>query len=105
MSKPSKPYWKMTTEELAETTREFDREHIGESFREMTPAEEKAWRTAMDKPPSRRRTVRNKPVKTVSVDIQVSLVKQLDRQAKKRGISRADLLEEILEATLTNGRG
>jgi hypothetical protein len=48
MSKP-KPYWEMTTEELAEATREFDREHVADSFREMTPAEEDAWRAAVGK--------------------------------------------------------
>ncbi len=32
-----KPYWEMTTAELREATKEFDREFIGETFRPMTP--------------------------------------------------------------------
>jgi hypothetical protein len=61
MSKPKKPYWEMTTEELAEATREFDREHVGDTFRDMTPAEEKTWRTAVRKgrrPPGGRHEAR-----------------------------------------------
>lgn len=40
-----KKYWDMTTEELAEATKEFDRESIVEAFRPMTPAEEAQWRS------------------------------------------------------------
>jgi len=99
MSKPKKPYWNMTADELAAATREFDREHIGETFRHMTPAEEKAWRDAVSKR-SARGPVRNKHVKTVSVEIQGALLKRVDALAKKRGISRADLVVESLEAML-----
>ena len=39
MKKRKKEFWNMTTEELADATREFDQEGVAESFREMTPAE------------------------------------------------------------------
>src|SRR5207253_2040215 len=42
-SKPSKPYWEMTTEELREATKEFDQEFIIDTFRELTPEERKHW--------------------------------------------------------------
>jgi hypothetical protein len=43
----NKPNWDMTAEELAQATQEFDREHVAETFRNMTAAEEKAWRAAI----------------------------------------------------------
>ncbi len=99
MSKPKKPYWEMTTDELAEATLEFDRENIGDTFREMTPAEERAWRAAVTK---RRRARPNltKPVKTLAVQIEAALLKRLDALAKERGLSRARLVAESLEAML-----
>jgi hypothetical protein len=99
MSKPKKPYWDMSASELAEATREFDREHVADTFREMTPAEETAWRTAVEKP-RRKRPIRGNAVETVSVKIQASLLKRVDALAKKRGISRARLVAESLEAIL-----
>jgi len=38
-----KPYWEMTTEELAEATAEFDKEFIVETFRPLTPAQRALW--------------------------------------------------------------
>ena len=100
MSKPTKPYWEMTTEELAQATREFDQEHIGETFREMTPSEEKAWRAAVSKR-RRGRPSRDTGLRTVSLQIEAALLKRLDALAKKRGLSRARLVAESLEAMLS----
>lgn len=51
MRKKRKAYWDMTTAELAEATKEFDREHIARTFHKMTPAEETAWQSAVQKRP------------------------------------------------------
>jgi len=99
MSRPRKPYWEMTTDELAEATKEFDRENSGDTFRKMTAAEEKAWRTAVTKP-RRTRPTAAKPIKTVAVQIEAMLLKRVDAVAKKRGLSRARLVAETLEAML-----
>jgi hypothetical protein len=99
MSKPKKPYWEMTTDELAEATKEFDRQNIGDTFREMTPAEEKAWRAAVMKG-RRGRPNPAKPVKTLAVEIEAALLKRVDALAKKRGLSRAHLVAQSLEAML-----
>ena len=104
MRKTKKPYWEMTTDELAQATREFDREDVGETFCEMTPAEEKAWRAAVSKRPLPR-SLRTKGVTKVSFEIDVAfLLKRVDALAKKRGISRAHPLTEGLEAMLTKAR-
>jgi len=103
MSKPKKPYWEMTADELAEATREFDGENVADTFRAMTPAEEKAWRAAVIKP-RRRKPVRDGAAKTISIEIQIGLLRRVDALAKKRGINRARLVAESLEAML-NKRG
>jgi hypothetical protein len=65
----------------------------------MTSAEERAWRAAVMK----RRSAganRAKPVKTVAVQIEAGLLRRVDALAKKRGLSRARLVAESLEAML-----
>jgi hypothetical protein len=99
MSKRKKKYWNMTTDELAEATREFDQEGVAETFRPMTPAEEAAWQSAVHKQPADR-TTDGKDVKVISLGIQSGLLKRADAVAKKRGISRAKLVAEALEVVL-----
>jgi len=99
MSKPEKPYWEMTTDQLAEATREFDREHIGDTFRAMTPAEEKVWRAAIRKR-HRARPTPAKHARRLAVAIEAALLKRVDALAKKRGLSRARLVAESLKAML-----
>src|SRR5437764_8561572 len=88
MSKKTKEYWEMSTDELAAATREFDREHVAETFRDMTPAEEKAWRAAVGKKRGGHLVDAN-GVKIVSARIEAGLLKRADARAKKRGVSRA----------------
>jgi hypothetical protein len=89
----------MTTAELAEATKEFDRENIADTFREMTAAEERAWRAAVNK---RRRGQAGSPksVKTVALQMDAAFLKRVDALAKKRGLTRARLIRESLEAML-----
>jgi len=101
MNKKKKKYWDMTAEELTEATREFDAEHVAETFRDLTPAEEMTWRAAVDKRPSRRKAP-VKGVTIVAVEIEPGLLKRADALAKKRGVSRARLVAEGLEALLTS---
>jgi hypothetical protein len=102
MSKRKKKYWNMTTEELAEATREFDREGVAETFRPMTSAEEAAWRAAVRK--RRPGRARNGKVRVISLGIDAGLLKRADTVAKKRGISRDRLVAEGLEAVLAKGK-
>jgi hypothetical protein len=41
VTKKTKEYWNMTQAELAEATREFDREFVADTFRDMTPPKRK----------------------------------------------------------------
>jgi hypothetical protein len=99
MSKKTKQYWEMSADELAAATREFDRENVAETFRDMTPAEEKAWRAAVGKK-RRAQSVDANGVKIVPVRIEAGLLKRADALAKKRGVSRARLVADGLEALL-----
>ena len=99
MSKQRKKYWEMTTEELADATKEFDQEDVAESFGPMTPAAEAAWKAAKCKRP-RGRPLVGRGVKVVSVGIETGLLERADTLAKKRGISRAKLVAEGLETVL-----
>ena len=42
--KKTKPYWEMTTEELREATKEFDKEFVEDRFRPLTPQERAQWK-------------------------------------------------------------
>lgn len=98
MSK-KKAYWNMTAAELAKATREFDRKHVAETFRDMTPEEEKAWRAAVGKR-RRSRSAEDERARRISLEIEPGLLKRADALAKKRGVSRARLVAEGLEALL-----
>jgi hypothetical protein len=99
MSKRKKKYWNMTSDELGAATREFDQEGVAETFRPMTPKEEKAWQAAVRKRPAAR-TKNGEDVKVISIGIDAGLLRRADAVAKKRGISRAKLVAEGLKAVL-----
>jgi hypothetical protein len=99
MSKERKKYWNMTGDELAKATQEFDQENVAETFGPMTPRAEAAWRKARRKRP-RVRSRADKALKVVSVGIEAGLLERADHLARKRGISRAKLVEEGLKSVL-----
>jgi hypothetical protein len=82
-----------------EATREFDQEGVAETFHPMTALEEAAWRSAVEKRQAGR-TANGKQVKAVTLGIAADLLTRADALAKKRGISRAKLVAEGLEAVL-----
>jgi hypothetical protein len=103
MSKERKKYWDMTTEELAEATREFDEENAADTFGPLTPKAAAAWRAARRKK-QRGRARGDGRVKVVSVGIDAGLLERADALAKKRGISRAKLVAEGLKTVLARSR-
>jgi len=103
MSKERKKYWNMTGNELAEATKEFDQEGAAETFGPMTPRAEAAWRKARRKRPRGRSRV-DRGVKVVSVGIAAGLLQRADHLARKRGITRAKLVEEGLKSVLAKNR-
>ena len=103
MIKKTEEHWNMTQAELAEATSEFDRQFVSETFRHMTPAEDKVWRTAVGK---RRRSGKGPAngVKILSLGIDANFLKRADALAKKRGVSRDSLVAEGLETLLAHRR-
>ena len=92
----AKPYWEMTTAELREATKEFDREFIGDTFRPLTPAE----RARFERARKRGRPRRDLGAKTISVTVEKRLLAQADRLAKKLHVPRAALIARGLEAVV-----
>jgi hypothetical protein len=96
-AQPSKPYWKMTTAELREATKEFDRDFIGESFGPPTAAQRAQDRRARRK---RGRPRNGLGAKTISVTVEKRLLAQTDRLAKKLHVARAVLVARGLQAVV-----
>jgi len=94
--RPAKPYSEMTTAELREATKEFDREFIGKTFRPATPAE----RARFDRARKRGRPRIGKGSKTIAVTVERSLLTKTDRLAKKLQVPRAVLIARGLQAVL-----
>jgi hypothetical protein len=99
----AKDFWEMTAEELAAATREFDREHVAETFRDMSAAEEKAWRATIGKK-RRANPTGADVVKVVPLQIEAGLLKRADALTKKRGVSRAQLVADGLEELLARAK-
>ncbi|MBU4270777.1 MAG: hypothetical protein KKE86_16430 [Planctomycetes bacterium] len=94
---PPKPYWEMTTAELREATKEFDREFIGESFGPPTPEQQARFERAR----KRGRPCKGLGAKTISVTIEKRLLAQTDRLAKKLHVPRAVLIARGLRAVVS----
>jgi len=58
-----KKYWEMTTQELAEATKEFDQEFIADTFRPLNEEQRERWERMKRKP---RRAVKPSNKKTIS---------------------------------------
>ncbi len=92
-----KPYWEMTTEELAAATAEFDQEFIADTFSPLTPEMKARWQAAKRKP-GRSRNGNGQEV--ISISVSKDLLRRSDTLAKKMGLSRSLLVERGLKAVL-----
>ena len=88
----AKPYWEMTTAELAEATRQFDQPNVIDQSRELTPAERARWEKAKRRQPKPPATNRRR----ITVSLDEALVKKVTAAAKSKHISRSQLLAEVL---------
>ena len=100
MFKPKpKPYWEMTTAELREATKEFDREFV--PTRPLTDADRARLRRARAHAKAnagRQRAADGS--ERVLVSIERSLLRDADALAKSRKTSRSQLIAEGLRAIL-----
>jgi hypothetical protein len=97
--KKQKRYDEMTTEELAEATKEFDEPFVIDKFRPLTPEERKLWNRAKRKG-GRPRV--GQGVKVISLSVEKGLLAKADRLAKKLNISRAQLISRGLQKVLAD---
>jgi hypothetical protein len=95
--RPKKPYWEMTTEELAEATAEFDREFIGDTFRPLTPKERAEWERARRKPG---RPQKSREAEVIPVPVEKQVLTRSDRLARRLGIGREALIARCIETGL-----
>lgn len=96
--KPTKPYWEMTTDELREATKEFGEEFVADKARPLTPEMEARWNRAKAK--SRRAENGSNQEETISVRLNRALLKRCTALAKKKRLTRDDLIARGLQAIL-----
>lgn len=101
---PLKPFWEMNTEELAEATREFDRESAAHDFHALSPAKKRIWqrlkgKREMDKTAvSEVRVCSQKDVTVLREKVKKAAA-ALGRAVKKK-ISARDPLEVVKDLKL-----
>ena len=108
MSKRHKPYDRMTTAELREATREFDREMIDAPGKPLTAAQRKLHRDAAASAAKKRkvgRPLKGEGTTVVAVSVESVLLKKADALAKRRKVARSHLFNEALRALLIGRTG
>ncbi|HZL37778.1 MAG TPA: hypothetical protein VFC78_20845 [Tepidisphaeraceae bacterium] len=96
-AKSGKPYTEMTTDELREATREFDQPMFVErKSRAMTPAERAQYRRMLNGTAARR----NSAPRQISISMDPLLLKRADAYARRRRMSRSELVAKGLEAVI-----
>jgi hypothetical protein len=93
----AKPYWEMTTEELARATAEFDEELVIDKCGPLSPEDQKRWQRMKRK---MGRPKKGAGVKVISVSVERNLLGRADRLAKKLRTTRAALIARGLEKVL-----
>jgi hypothetical protein len=101
MSKRKKSYAEMNTAELAEATKDLDREVVDVRGRPLTPAEKKIHRDAAKAAKRKRgRPIQGEGARVIAASIEGGLLKQADAYAKRHKLGRSELVTEALRALL-----
>jgi len=100
--KTVKAYWEMTTEELAEATKEFDEEFVADKAKPLTPQMARRWDRAKARPARRED---GKGERVIAVRLNGQLLERCTALAKKKGISRDVLIARSLHALLAAESG
>ena len=88
MKKQKKPYWEMTTEELAAATKEFDDPNYDPPARRPTPKQLTQLRQWQRKRAAKR--------STLAISLEQNLIEQADNYAASHGITFSDLVSDAL---------
>lgn len=94
--KHNKPYWEMTSKELGEATKQYDKEELGLPGSPLTP-EDKAL---LARAANRGRPRVGKGAKRVLVSVERGLLDDADAAARRLNISRSELIARGLRAAL-----
>jgi hypothetical protein len=93
--KKTKPYWKMNAQELKESTREYDREFIpttpltADMRKRLQEAKARAGRKPIGQGSQR-----------VLITVERGLLREADRLARQKGMSRSQLIADGLKTIL-----
>jgi hypothetical protein len=91
-----KKYWEMTAAELEKSTREFDQDFAFLKGRPLTQAEKALHERAL----RRGRPRVGQGAEKIRVSIERELLAEADAYARKRGISRSELIAEGLKTVI-----
>ena len=97
-SKPSKPYWEMNVEELAEATKEFDKPLPASRFRSLSKRERERFERAQRGPYVSVFVGDGNRLVTIAIDD--TLLRQSDEFARRHNISRSELIARSLQQML-----
>lgn len=92
-----KKYWEMTPIELDQATGQFDEPFVADHSRPLTKDEKEQWQKIQGK---RGRPKRGQGYQRISLSIERGLLRQATALAKKRRISRSQLVTQALEVAL-----
>jgi hypothetical protein len=93
----AKPYWEMTTKELAAATKDLDAEFVAEKASDLTPEMRARWARAKAKRNSAKNGARDE---VIAVRLEKQLLDRCTKLAKRKRISRDFLIEWGLRAVL-----
>jgi hypothetical protein len=96
--KTHKPFTEMNTRELAEATREFDKEFVADRARPMNAAERRLHREAGRRGRGRPRV--GKGAERINITIERDLLSRADALASSRDIGRSEMIAMALEQLL-----
>ena len=99
---PIEQFIALPDEEKQRQTAMFDQEFIADTARPLTPAQRKLWEKAKRRKPGRPK--KGEGVKTIALSVERGLLRRADALARRRKMTRADLVAEALEATLAKAR-
>jgi membrane protein involved in colicin uptake len=95
--KLKKPHQQMNAAELAEATKEFDREFVADTFGPLSMAGKAAHHRAgakIGRPRS------GKGSKRINITLEQGLLQETDRLAKRIGVNRSRIIAQSLAVTL-----
>lgn len=96
-----KKYWEMTPEELEKATQQFDEPFVADKSRPLTKVEKEQWQKIQNK---RGWPKRGLGYQRISLSIERGLLRQATALAKKRRISRSQLVAQALATALSEDK-